>query len=186
MTDTTERGRLVRARRRLYTFLAGRRGGFYLLIGLLIGLMIGYVFGTNISSFNSATANDLIQQLRAESQNLKRQVLDQNAKLGETQAKLTSVEAVLNEIMPSENTYSLKPNQSVAAAGGHLSIGLIGSPTNESININVNGKQQPAATGDVIRAEVDSMNCQVRVQSFDMFKAVVTAFCGAAKPQQQQ
>jgi hypothetical protein len=168
-------------------FFAGRRGGFFLIIGLLVGLIIGYVFGTNISTFNSATANDLIQQLRAESQNLKRQVLDQNAKLGEIQTKLTSVQAILNEIMPSDNTYSLKPNQSVTAAGGHLSIGLIGSPTNESININVNGKQQSAVTGDVIRTEVDpSMSCQVRVQSFDMFKAVVTAFCEAAKTQQQQ
>ena len=102
----------------------------------------------------------------------------------ELQDKLTSVQAALQAIMPSENTYNISPNQSMIVAGGHLTIGLIGSPTNESVNININGKQQLAATGDVIHIALDpSTTCQVGVQSFDMFKAVLTASCAAVKPQ---
>jgi hypothetical protein len=71
----------------------------------------------------------------------------------------------------------------VIAADGRLTLGLVGPPTNDGINININGKQQLVAAGDVVRLAPDSStSCQVEVQSFDMFKAVVTASCSAAKP----
>ncbi|MGB7618735.1 MAG: hypothetical protein WBM06_17425, partial [Pseudolabrys sp.] len=61
-------------------------------------------------------------------------------------------------------------------------IGLIGAPTNESVNINVNGKQQSVATGDVINITLDPRTtCLVRVQSFDMFKVVLNASCQQAQ-----
>ena len=75
------------------------------------------------------------------------------------------------------------PINRLIVAGGHLTIGLIGSPTNQGIIININGKQQLVVSGDIIRVAPDpSTSCQVAVQSFDMFKAVVTASCAAAKP----
>ena len=47
-------------------------------------------------------------------------------------------------------------------ADGRLTIGLVGSPTNESVNININGKQQKAVSGDVIHIALDSLtSCQV-------------------------
>jgi hypothetical protein len=86
--------------------------------------------------------------------------------------------------MPSENTYGVSPNQSLIVADGHLTVGLIGAPANQSVNININGKQRPAAAGDVIDVAPDpSTSCQVRLQSFDMFKAIITATCTAMKPQ---
>jgi hypothetical protein len=67
----------------------------------------------------------------------------------------------------------------MVVASGRLTVGLIGPPTNESVNININGKQQSAATGDVIKVSLDpSTMCQVRVLSFDMFKVVLNASCG--------
>ena len=88
----------------------------------------------------------------------------------------------MDEIIPSKNTYNIKPNQSMIVAGGRLTIGLIGPPTNESVNININGKQHSVATGDVIRLTLDPRTtCQVRVQSFDMFKAVLNASCAQAQ-----
>jgi hypothetical protein len=76
------------------------------------------------------------------------------------------------------------PNQSLIVADGRLTIGLIGPPTNESLNININGKHQSAATGDVINIALEPpITCQVKVQSFDMFKAVLTASCAGAKAQ---
>ena len=98
------------------------------------------------------------------------------------QNKLSTFEAALDEIIPSKNTYNIKPNQSMIVAAGRLTIGLIGAPTNESVNINVNGKQQSVASGDVISVTLDPpTTCQVRVQSFDMFKAVLNASCTQAQ-----
>jgi hypothetical protein len=86
--------------------------------------------------------------------------------------------------MPSQNTYNINPNQSLIAADGRLTIGMIGSPGNEGINLNVNGKQQKVSAGDVIRVSPDAATaCQVQIQSFDMFKAVLMASCAAAKSQ---
>ena len=88
----------------------------------------------------------------------------------------------MHEMKPVQNTYELKPNQSIIAADGHLTLGLIGSPANDSIDININGKRQNAAPGDTIDFAPDpSTKCQVTVQSFDMFQAMVTATCMAAK-----
>ena len=85
--------------------------------------------------------------------------------------------------MPSENTYNFTPNKSMIVAGGRLTIGLVGPPTNEGVNININGQQHSAAVGDTINVAVDPTTaCQVRVKSFDMFKAVLIASCGSGKP----
>ena len=65
-----------------------------------------------------------------------------------------------------------------------MTIGLIGLPANDSVNVNINGKPQKMTTGDVVHVALDaSTNCQVGVQSFDMFKALLTASCASAKPQ---
>ena len=99
-------------------------------------------------------------------------------------AELSSTKAALDAIMPSQNTYNINPNQSLLAADGRLTIGMIGSPGNDGINLNVNGKQQKVAAGDVIRVSPDpSTACQVQLQSFDMFKAVLVASCAATKSQ---
>jgi hypothetical protein len=86
--------------------------------------------------------------------------------------------------VPTDDTYVIKPNQSLIVAGGRLTVGLVGSPSNESVNININGQRQTVAPGDIIDVAVDPpATCQVRVQSFDMFKAILSAMCGAARSQ---
>ena len=52
--------------------------------------------------------------------------------------------------MPSENIYVILPNQSLVVAGGRVTVGLIGAPANQGVTVNINGKQQLAAAGDVI------------------------------------
>jgi hypothetical protein len=85
----------------------------------------------------------------------------------------------LDELIPSENTYNIKANQSLIVGEGHLTVGMIGPPANDGVTLNINGKRQLFGTGDILSVAVDGQtNCQVRVQSFDMFKAVVTATCG--------
>ena len=143
----------------------------------------GYLIGRDMARSPLEAATRLNQLLQPENQKLKATVLSQNATLTELQAQLKKALATLNAIRPSENIYKVNGNQSVIVAGGHLIIGLVGPPTNESVNININGKQHLAATGDVFDVTPDSATtCQVRIQSFDMFEARVYASCTATKP----
>jgi hypothetical protein len=167
---------------RLYNALMTPGGRFLLIVAAVVLILAvavgGHIYGRVLASRDMIARDDTIQQLRAEGLKLKAQATDQNAKLTALQTKLTNVQAALDAIVPSENTYNFSPNQSMIVAGGRLTVGLIGAPANGGININVNGKQQLAAAGDVIHVAVDpSTNCQVTVQSFDMFKAMIFASC---------
>ena len=182
MTETTQTSHSVEKG----SGITGRRGRLLLACAIalviLAGAVGGYLYGLNLVRAELASAREDIQQLRPESQRLKNSILAQNAKIVELESELARVGAALHVIVPSENTYKISPNQSVIVAGGHLTIGLVGSPGNDSVKINVNGKLQTVATGDVIRVAVDaSTDCQVEIQSFDMFKVIVTASCTASK-----
>jgi hypothetical protein len=89
----------------------------------------------------------------------------------------------LAAIMPVENTFIFNPNQSLVVADGRMTIGLIGLPTNEGINININGKSQLVMVGSIINIALNPTTaCQVSVQSFDMFRATLTATCAEVRP----
>jgi hypothetical protein len=186
VTDSTQSGRPAQNSPRSGV-LATRRGrllvasaAVLLLLGSTVG---GYLFGRDLAGRPLEAATQLIQQLQPENQKLKALILNQTATIAELEARLKKVQTTLNAIRPSENTYKVNGNQSVIVGGGHLTIGLVGPPTNESINININGKQHLAATGDVFDiAPAPATTCQVRVQSFDMFEAIVYASCTTAKP----
>jgi hypothetical protein len=167
--------RIVRGRRRRLTVFVGT-------VGLLIGgALVGYYVGHSLATQPLNNATRQIQQLQPENQKLKTTVIDQNAKLVSLQSQLSKSQATLEAIMPAENTYNIAPNQSIIVANGRLTLGLVGSPENSAITININGKQQAAVTGDVFRVSPDQATaCQVRVQSFDMFRAIVNATCEAA------
>ncbi len=173
--------------RSLYEALTpGRRLELIIVAVLLVtGVGIGgHIYGRQLARGDTQERDAAIIELRADVQKLDTQINDQNGKLAALQTKLTSVQATLDAIMPSENTYIIQPNQSLIVGDGHLTIGLVGPPTNDGIDININGKQQSAAAGDVIRVTPDSStNCRLQIQSFDMFKAIVTASCTLAMPQ---
>jgi hypothetical protein len=184
VTETTQGGRPVGRLDR-----AVARGGWFLVIWIgvlliLAGAVGGYILGRQRTYSDVASAQNVVLQLQSENQTLNRQTIEQSARLTTQQSKLNGVQAALSAIMPTENTYNINPNQSLIVADGHLTIGLIGSPSNEGVNININGKQQSVAAGDIIKVAVDpSTTCEVAVQSFDLFKAVLNASCPKAKPQ---
>jgi hypothetical protein len=76
--------------------------------------------------------------------------------------------------------FDMTSNESVVIAGGHLTIGLVGSPTNDRATININRKQQAMAAGDVVNVQL-STTCQVELKSFEMLKAVVATTCTETK-----
>lgn len=165
------------------------RRNLVLLVGagvllLLIGIVAGFMYRGIVDYRDVMDSTQLVVQTRSENQELMSKLVEESAKLATLQTKFKNVQAALDALVPAENTYNFSPNQSLTVADGHLTIGLVGPPSNEGINININGKQQAATAGDVIHIALDpSTTCEVGVHSFDMFKAVLTASCAAAKPQ---
>ena len=146
---------------------------------VILAVIVGaYVLGLELAYRDLADAKQLVQQLQTESQKLKDQIVEQNTKLIALQSTAAKLRATLNALMPTKDTYQIAANQSLIVANGRLTVGLVGAPTNQGITVNINGKQQMAASGDVIEVAVDpSTTCHVRIQAFDMFKAVITATC---------
>ena len=165
-----------RRHRRKHLSVAGSRI-LLLLIILAVGIG-GYALGFNIARQDITAGKQLIQQLQTEGQKLQKQVQELSGSNTALQSKLTTTEATMHAMEPSQNTYILKPNQSITVADGHLVLGLIGTPENDRININVNGERHASAPGDIINVAPDaSTACRVVVQLFDMFGARVTATC---------
>ena len=179
MTETTGSGSSVNKRRAVSGRFLVVSASLLLMLG---GLVSGYLYGRELTRRPLADAMQLIQKLQPENKRLQLQVTTQDASIASLQAKLKSIQTAMHAMSPVENTYKIAPNQSLVVADGRLTIGLIGSPANQSISININGKQHTAVSGDVFNIAYDpSTTCQVGIQSFDMFKAVVTASCAVAK-----
>lgn len=148
---------------------------------ILVG---GHFYGRYLSARDLGGRDNAIEQLRSQNQSMKRQLDSKTAQATELDAKLKKIQATLDSIMPSVNRYNIQPNQSLVVGDGHLTVGLIGAPGNESITLNINGKDQSFGAGQVAKVTPDAAtSCQVQVQSFDMFKAVLLASCSGAKPQ---
>ncbi len=150
---------------------------------MLGGLVAGYLYGRELARRPLAEATQLVRQLQPENSQFQKLVAAQNARIASLQAALKSVRTAMDAMTPAENTYKISPNQALVVAAGRLTIGLIGSPTIQNVTININGKQHIAVSGDVFDIASDpSTTCQVGIQSFDMFKVVVTASCAVSKP----
>ena len=154
------------------------------IVAIVVILVGGHLYGRYLASKEIGGRDVLIDQLQAQVQQQKRLGDQKSAQISELQAKLARVQAQLEQIQPSKDTYNILPNQTLIVADGKITVGLIGSPANESILLNINGKQLATTAGQVIPVSSDSSaNCRVAVQSFDMFKAVLTATCAPAKGQ---
>ena len=172
---------------RLYTSImtpGGRLRWALLAAFIILGIaVVGHMYGRYLARSDIRDRDNTIQQLQSEIQKVEGQLTEAEGKLAAMQLKLSRFQNAMDAMVPTQDTYTLNPDQSLIV-GGHLSIGLIGLPLNGRIHINVNGTQQWAAAGDVIHvAPEPSKDCQIRVQSFDMFKAVISASCSGASDQ---
>jgi hypothetical protein len=148
-------------------------------LGILIG---GHLYGRYLASFSSPAIDNTITELISQGQKEKRKSDSLSAELTAMGVKLQSAQATLDSIMPSPNTYTIKPNQTLIVGDGHLAVGMVGAPGNDAIMLNVNGKQQPLAAGQTINVAPDpGTQCQLSVQSFDVFKATLVAACSGPK-----
>ena len=161
--------------------------GRVLLLAIVLAIIasvagFGRLYGQHLAYAAMQDRDSAIRQLETESQRLALERTDQDTQVRALQGQVESLRAQLSAVVPSKNLYSINPNQSLLVADGHLTIGLVGGPLSNGINININGKQQFATVGDLIRVAPDpSTACDVQIQSFDMFKAQFTASCAPAR-----
>jgi hypothetical protein len=178
VTETTQADRPTQPGTALSRWFKLRGRRLIALVLLLVVIVGAYVIGLETSRRDLADSKQLIQQLQSESQRLKNQIVEQQAQIIGLQSTVSLMRDTLNRIMPSENTYELRANQSLITLNGRITVGLVGPPTNQNITVNINGKQQTVSPGDVIDVPPD---CKVRIQNFDMFTAIVTTTCGPDK-----
>ncbi len=186
MADNIRSGRTVEtdlSSRAAWRLLTRRRRVYILLIETLLILgvaLIGHITGRELARRQLAQREQTIVQLREERQQVSAELNRRADRILTLQTRLNHVQGVLDEIVPSENIYVMRPNQSLVVAGGRVTVGLIGSPTNEGVNINIGGQQRFAAAGSVTPVDLgEGRTCQITVQSFDMFKVVLHATCAA-------
>lgn len=186
MIDRTQSNRPI-SRRARWRLLAPeyRPTAIVAFIIIVIGILIGgHLYGRYLSSIDLAEREAQLEQLRAESQKQKRDIDGKSQQLTNLQAQLTKTQAALDAIMPSASTYNINPNQTLILGDGHLLVGMVGPPGNDSVLLNINGKTQTLAVGQTVSLAPDpATKCQLNLQSFDVFKAVLVASCAAAKAQ---
>src|SRR5262245_39345993 len=120
--------------RAAWRLLTRRRRTYILLIETLLILavaLIGHVTGRELARRHLAQRDETIQQLREERQQVSAELNRRNDRILTLQTRLNQVQAALDEIVPSDNIYLIRPNQSLVVAGGRVIVGLIGSPTNQ-------------------------------------------------------
>jgi hypothetical protein len=162
------------------------RGRVFLLVVSLVIIaavaIFGRYYGQHLAYSAMQDRDSAIRQLELERQELQLEKSSQSVNMKNMHTEATRLQAQLDAIVPSTDRYNINPNQSLIVADGHLTIGLVGAPGADGIEINVNGMRQSAVVGDVIHVAPDpSTACDVKIQSFDMFKAQFTASCAAAK-----
>jgi uncharacterized membrane protein YeaQ/YmgE (transglycosylase-associated protein family) len=174
VTDTAN----LRRRSSVVAWLKRRRRRLFVIALIVAGIVGAFVLGLENTRRELRDSKQLLLQLQSESQKLREQIADQNSKLINQQSTLTKLASTLNELMPSKDTYQIAANQSLIVANGRMTVGIVGAPTNQSITVNINGRPQVLASGDVVEVAVNPQTtCHVRLQAFDMFKALITATC---------
>ena len=169
--------------------LALAREGRLLFLGAVAILLVGggigtFLFFRHLAYADLVAARQLIAQVQDDDETQRKQVNEENIKINSLETELANTKADLEAIRPSKDQYNIPPNESRIIADGRLTVGLVGSPTIDTVTLSINGKEQSVVAGQVIDVSPDpSTNCQVRVQSFSMVNATVNAVCAAAKPQ---
>jgi hypothetical protein len=77
--------------------------------------------------------------------------------------------------LSSNNVYEIETNQSQSVpTRDNFTIGVVGIPGNQKVELNINDKRYSAAAGEVIPVSINrSLNCRIEVMSFNVIKAQV-------------
>jgi hypothetical protein len=153
-----------------------RRLGVILVVAIVC-FTLGYTFGYRVVP---PEAQNILKKLTADKDRLTAEKIALEKQVFELREQLDKVNKRLEAILPSPNMYKIKPNESQTVPIGRLTVGLVGTPGNQSIELNVNDKKYRAEAGDI---NDFAMACRVEVVSFDVIEAnvVVNASCTETK-----
>jgi cell division protein FtsB len=156
--------------------------GILFLLALAIA---SYTLGRHSADKAFDYYKNLNSELDAEVGQLRVDNTKKTAQIADLQSQVDSIKKKIAALMPPpENTYKIDANTSLIVAGGHLTVGLIGTPGNDSVNLNINSNQYVAAAGQTINVSPDpSTRCRIQVVSFDILQsmAIVGAKCDAVE-----
>ena len=188
MVDSTRADRSAQSglsSRAAWRMLTRRRRALILFVEaslILFVALVGHFTGRELGRRNLEKREELVIELREELQKRGGELGRRTDQLAALQAKLNSVQAALDAIVPSENTFNVLPNQSLLVGGGRLTVGLVGAPGNQGVVLNINGKEYSLPAGETVNVPVDDRTaCQLTVQSFDMFRATINSTCSQRK-----
>ena len=158
-----------------------------LVLMLALGFVGGYSLGRHWDYQDVAKWRDDDIKLGHENSQLTMMIKDQKAAIDKLTAQLKTAQDDLEQGFQPTRQIKLDPNQAMRLSIGAFSVGLANALGNTSVNLNINGKQQEIAPGDVVNL---TFNCQVELQSFSVVgssdtansSATVNTNCSAPSP----
>ena len=153
-------------------------------IAMVCILVGGHLYGRYLASRDLAGRDNAIEQLRDPKSEAQRQLDDQSAQADRIAGKARQVQATLDAIMPSaEHLSTSSPINRSIVGDGHLTVGLVGSPSQRKRQAQYQRQAAVGGAGQVIDVAPDprrNVRCGAVLR---MFKAVLYASCTPAKPQ---
>jgi hypothetical protein len=147
---------------------------------ILVVAIVCFMLGMSTGNFERTVSQNIIRDLTADKNKLTAERIALQEQTFELREQLDKVNKKLEAIIPSSNIYRIKPNESQTVPIGHLTVGLVGTPGNQSVELNINDKKYQAQAGDNIDI---AMACRVGVVSFNVIDAnvMVNASCTETK-----
>jgi hypothetical protein len=148
---------------------------------ILVGAIVCFTLGVSVGyHVVPVGAQNIIKKLTADKDRLTTERIALEKQTFELREQLDKVNKKLEAILPLPNIYKIKPNESQTVPIGRLTVGLVGTPGNQSVELNINDKKYRAQAGDINDI---AMACRVEVLSFDVIDAnvIVSASCTETK-----
>lgn len=147
---------------------------------VLVIAIVCFILGVSTGNLERADSQKTIKDLTADKDRLTAERIALQKQTFELRGQWDEVNKKLKAIMPSPNIYKIKPNESQIVPVGHLTVGLVGTPGNQSVELNINNRKYQAQAGDINDI---AMTCRVEVVSFNLIDAnvMVNANCGETK-----
>jgi hypothetical protein len=161
-----------------------RSPGIFLILAIAIGAYFaGYTVAVYSSEREIKDTRDKNQDLDSRLKSAEEDKIKLKKTIDDQANQIKDLNAKLDETFRPTRTHQIKANTSNVVSIGQFTIGLRGTPRNESVDLNINNKQQTVAAGDVISPQF-STNCRIEVVSFDVLtsSAVINTSCSPASP----
>lgn len=148
---------------------------------LLVAIAWGfYTLGRNWGGEEIAAINLKVREIELQRDNFKKTSDLQKAEIEDLRLKLKKSETDLGEFFHPSRAIELTTGESKFISVDQLTIALNGTPRNDGVDLNINGKQQTKVAGDSIAI---STTCRLVITKIDILKpaVVINSTCAPAQ-----